>query len=219
MAYYRSNYSKTNKPKSKTAYVPGQPSKRPYQSPAKASKESSERPNATNKPAPVPQRAPPPRPRPAPKPKLPAIVVSKEKDLLIRSLQVRWWYVIPDWPDPDSDYASAVHSLPLVDKDWDKVKAVTGFPGLFQDQRGVIYDLRDQSTCPTYRNLAEKTESELEMLLLAALQNQVAQLRAQQDYDPALARKLEERAAALLSKDAGEKMETGEDMDAEAAEP
>lgn len=219
MAYYRSNYSKSNKPKSKTAYVPGQPSKRPYQSPQKATKESSDRVTSPSKPVPVPQRPPQPRPKPAPKPKLPDIVVSKEKDLLIRSLQVRWWYVIPDWPDPDTDYAPAVHSLPLVDKDWDKVKPVGGFPGLFQDQRGTIYDLRDQSTCPTYRNLAEKTEAELEMLLLAALQNQVAQLRAQQDYDTALATKLEERAAAILNKDAGEKMETGEEMETEAAEP
>lgn len=207
MAYYRSNYSKANKPKAKTAYVPGQPAKRPYQSYQKGGKEPngpSYTPTKTVPPAP--QRTAP-QPPVRPKPKLPDIVVSKEKDQLIRSLQVRWWYVIPDWPDPDTDYAAAVHSIPLVDKDWERVKPVTGFSGLFQDQRGTIYDLRDQSTCPTYRNLAEKTESELEMLLLAALQNQLAQLRAQPGFDAGLAEKLEERVVAMLNKDAGEKME------------
>ena len=246
MAYYRSSYSKYNKPKSKPAF--SQQGKRSYQSPQKAGYTPPESQpaktyspnNAAQQGRPAPKRPPNPPPpapapaRPKPKPKLPDIVVSKEKDQLIRSLQVRWWYVIPDWPDPDTEYAVplATQSLKLAtDKDLGceagvvKVKRVGGFPGLFQDQRGTIYDLRDKSTCPTYRSLAEKTETELEMLLLAALQNQVAQLTAQSGYDVGLAQKLEERIAAIINKDAcveEEKMEEdpGElgEMETEAAD-
>ena len=48
------------------------------------------------------------------RPKAPEIVVSKEKDQLIRSLQVRWWYVIPEWPDPDCDYITELQENKLI---------------------------------------------------------------------------------------------------------
>lgn len=55
----------------------------------------------------------------------------------------------------------------------------------------------------TYRNLAEKEESELEMLLLAALQNQVRELKEQQDCDETLVQRLEARIEAIINKDEG----------------
>ena len=146
-------------------------------------------------------------------PKALGLEVSKEKDSLIRALQVRWWYFLPDWPLPDTDYSKVLteKGLKVVpDRDLgseikeegvkDKVKPIGGFPGLFQNCRGRIYDLRDKDTCPSYYNLAEKTEEELEGMLLGALRGQLAVLRTQTAVDEALAAKLDEKITAITSK-------------------
>lgn len=146
-------------------------------------------------------------------PKILEPAVSKEKDALIRALQVRWWYILPDWPLPGTDFAQVLQERQLKvvpDRELgseireenvkDKVKPIGGFPGLFQNRRGRIYDLRDKDSCPSYHNLAEKQESELEELLLMALKCQLEILRAQPVVDDALAAKLEERIASIVNK-------------------
>ena len=76
--------------------------------------------------------------RPPPKP---VVTVPKEKDALIRSIQIRWWYLLPDWPESDVDYTPSLleKGLKLVpDRELssdvretgvvDRVKTVGGFP-------------------------------------------------------------------------------------------
>lgn len=122
---------------------------------------------------------------------------------LVTKILVRWWYVLPDWP-PQMDYASLLHSsqLRLVDSaNWltepqfdahgrEKVRELAGYRGVFQNSKGILFDLRDKSTCPSFNNLFAKTAGELKKLLLTALENQLGELQRQADADPKLVKEL-----------------------------
>lgn len=121
---------------------------------------------------------------------------------LVTKILVRWWYVLPDWPPP-TDYAPllAARSLRLVDTSvWlqepqlsegrEKVREVCGFTGVFQNSKGVLFDFREKSTCPSFNNLFAKPTSELRRLLATALEKQLEELGAQPDCDPKLAKQL-----------------------------
>lgn len=123
-------------------------------------------------------------------------------DLVTRIL-VRWWYVLPEWPAP-ADYGQGLEERnlrhvdsanwllePVVDdKGREKVREVSGYPGVFQNSKGVLFDLRDKSDCPTFNNLFSRPVSELKKLLTKALETQLADLVAQPDHDAKLAKEL-----------------------------
>jgi hypothetical protein len=126
----------------------------------------------------------------------------RSKADLVTKVLVRWWYVLPDWP-PAADYAPllAAKNLRLVDSGaWlqepqfdqgrEKVREVPGYAGVFQNSKGLLFDLRDQSTCPSFSNLFAKPVSELRRLLATALEKQLEELKAQPDCDPKLAKQL-----------------------------
>lgn len=140
-------------------------------------------------------------------------VVDAEKDAVVRALQSRWWYALPAWPDSECDYGLMLEERGLklaTERDLgldvkeegvkDRVRAITGFPGLYQSRRGRIYDLRDKAICPSYHNLAEKSLPQLEEWLLTALRAQLAELTAQPEHDTALADSLSVKIQALLLK-------------------
>jgi len=140
-------------------------------------------------------------------------VVDAEKDAVVRALQSRWWYALPAWPAPECDYGRMLEERGLKlasDRDLgldmkeegvkDRVRAITGFPGLYQSRRGRIYDLRDKAACPSYYNLAEKPLPQLEEWLLTALRAQLTELTALPEHDPVLASSLSTKIQALLLK-------------------
>lgn len=133
-------------------------------------------------------------------------VISKEKDAVLRALQSRWWYALPPWPDPQVDYTASLDKKGLtVDSDSkeetkEKVQQIAGFPGLFFNARGRIYDLRDKETCPSYHNLAEKPLEELEELLLTALKGQLKELVEIQEHDKDLEEILNKKIQAMIDK-------------------
>jgi hypothetical protein len=122
---------------------------------------------------------------------------------LVTKILVRWWYVLPDWP-PHTDYIPllAAKNLRLVDASiWlqepqfdpqgrEKVREVSGFEGVFQNSKGLLFDFRDKTTCPSFNNLYEKPTSELRRLLATALAKQLEELKAQPDCDLKLAKQL-----------------------------
>lgn len=87
------------------------------------------------------------------------------KGKLIRSLLARWWYAY-EWPDP----ACLPATTP---KHYD---ALDGIPGVYictsGDEVGNIKDYRDHETAPCFRNLAKKSATELQEMLLNAIQRQ-----------------------------------------------
>lgn len=139
-------------------------------------------------------------------------VVDAEKDAVVRALQSRWWYALPAWPETECNYAQMLEErgLKLAERDLgvevkeegvkDRVRAITGFPGLYQSRRGRIYDLRDKSVCPSYHNLAEKPLPQLEEWLLSALRAQLAELTTLPEHDSVLASALSAKIQALLYK-------------------
>jgi hypothetical protein len=92
-----------------------------------------------------------------------------EKGKLVQALLCRWWYAMT-WPDPSS--------LPLEPPK--NADTLDGFPGVYiytkGESVGKLLDLRDKSTCPCFNNFARKSASELQSLLLAAIQKQKEEL-------------------------------------------
>jgi len=92
-----------------------------------------------------------------------------EKGKLVQALLCRWWYAIK-WPDPSS--------LPLEPPK--NADALDGFPGVYVytkgESVGKLLDLRDRTTCPCFNNFARKPASELQQLLLTAIQKQKEEL-------------------------------------------
>lgn len=90
------------------------------------------------------------------------------KGLLIQRLLCRWWYAV-DWPKLDKDYKPPIGYEPL-----------DGFPGVFvctsSSNAGHLLDTRDMEQCPSFKNYARKPASELQTLLLKALEEQKRQL-------------------------------------------
>ena len=87
------------------------------------------------------------------------------KGKLIQIILVRWWYAI-QWPqageigEPPSGY-----------------ETLDGYPGVFvgtsSETLGNILDKRNPKTCPCFKNLKKKNSSELKMLCIKALEEQV----------------------------------------------
>lgn len=127
----------------------------------------------------------------------------RSKADLVTKVLVRWWYALPDWP-PLTDYAPllAARRLRLVETSaWlqeaqldsqgrEKVREVSGFVGVYQNSKGMLFDFRDKSTCPSFNNLFAKSATELRRLLATALEKQLEELKAQPDCDPKLAKQL-----------------------------
>mmetsp|Transcript_13042 Transcript_13042/g.19525 ORF Transcript_13042/g.19525 Transcript_13042/m.19525 type:complete len:305 (+) Transcript_13042:132-1046(+) len=92
------------------------------------------------------------------------LYAKSKKGKLISELLRRWWYAF-SWPD-----ASVVNKVP---PNCDKFD---GFPGVFVvtqgEEVGKIVDMRDQSACPCFRNMALKPSKELKELLLKAIEEQ-----------------------------------------------
>jgi len=93
------------------------------------------------------------------------LYAKSKKGKLISELLCRWWYVMT-WPDPASVTDDTPPNCDVLD----------GFPGVFittsGDDTGKIMDMRDDSTCPNFINMAKKSSEELKELLLKAVQEQ-----------------------------------------------
>ena len=122
---------------------------------------------------------------------------------LVTKILVRWWYGLPDWPvakdyamelaDKNLRHVDAANWLlePTVDeKGREKVREVSGYPGVFQNSKGLLFDLRDKHDSPTFSALFSKSTSELRRLLTKALEAQLAELTSQPDFDAKLAKEL-----------------------------
>ena len=72
----------------------------------------------------------------------------KTKFELIREILKRWWYGMPEWPNPNHDYTPDLKARnlrlvdeekwvdsPIVENGLEKVKAVLGFPGVFVNSK------------------------------------------------------------------------------------
>lgn len=78
------------------------------------------------------------------------------KENLVNEVGVRWWYVLPEWPPKNFDYQPKLKEMKLrkvnpdkfnFEADVDshgnlKVCEVDHYPGVFQDSKGKLYDLR-----------------------------------------------------------------------------
>lgn len=120
----------------------------------------------------------------------------KTKFQLIREILKRWWYGLPQWPNPETTYTTALKEkglrlvskenwqiAPLVENGEEKVLEVPGFPGVFRNSKGQLHDLRDNSTKPSFRNLKKKEIKQLAMLLKVCLKNQIRALRDSEYYE------------------------------------
>lgn len=109
------------------------------------------------------------------------------KEQLVADILCRWWYVLPDWPPANFDYAPVLvaKGLRLVPLDrWEdepdldkagnmKCYALTQFQGLFRDATGGLRDLRPLEGKPCFSQLIHKSDKELNALLSAALTKQM----------------------------------------------
>jgi len=105
----------------------------------------------------------------------------RSKADLVTKVLVRWWYALPDWLlSPNTPLSSQQ----VDSQSREKVREVSGFTGVFQNSKGVLFDFRDKSTCPSFNNLFAKSSTELRRLLTTALEKQLEELKAQTDCDP-----------------------------------
>jgi hypothetical protein len=92
-----------------------------------------------------------------------------DKGRLSQEILCRWWYAYT-WPDPKT----------LPKKPPDNYDCLDGFPGVYVctagDDVGKILDKRDASQTPSFANMAKKTASELQEMLLKALERQKQEL-------------------------------------------
>ena len=98
-----------------------------------------------------------------------------DKGLLIQRLLCRWWYAYT-WPDLDHP-VKPIPDLKLYD-------SLDGFPGVYigtaAEVVGQLYDTRDLTQAPSFRNFARKSSGELQQLLIAAIEEQKRQLHLHQ---------------------------------------
>jgi hypothetical protein len=98
-----------------------------------------------------------------------------DKGLLIQRLLCRWWYAYT-WPDLDNP----VKPIP----DLKQYDTLDGFPGVYigtsVEVVGQLYDARDLSAAPSFRNFAQKSSAELQQLLITAIEEQKRQLLSHQ---------------------------------------
>lgn len=116
-----------------------------------------------------------------------------KKQNLVAKLLCRWWYVMPDWPPQDMDWAAALerqgcrcvpveamHMEPEYDeRGLRKVFAVADWPGLYRDEQGRLVDVRPVEGRPSYDQFMKRSELELFKLLMTAYERQLAELEAQ----------------------------------------
>ena len=92
-----------------------------------------------------------------------------KKGQLVQKLLCRWWYAVT-WPDPAA----------LPDKPPKRYDVLQGFQGVYVctsgDDVGKILDMRDKTDRPSFQNYAKKPASELQELLITALENQKKEL-------------------------------------------
>ena len=112
---------------------------------------------------------------------------------IVQKILIRWWYGLPDWPPENYDYRPALRASNLyllkdvieVSPYLSKKQVVVeleGYPGIFQDRSGNLYDLRPQHLCPSYNNLIQKSTKELIFILIRCLENQLSSLLGTSDY-------------------------------------
>lgn len=93
-----------------------------------------------------------------------------DKGKLIQSVLARWWYAY-SWPSAEAISRSTPKNYTALD----------GFPGVYictsGSDVGKFKDFRDHSTAPNFKNFARKPSSELQELLLKAIENQRKALR------------------------------------------
>ena len=98
-----------------------------------------------------------------------------DKGLLIQRLLCRWWYAYT-WPDLEHP-VKPIPDLKLYD-------SLDGFPGVYigtaAEVVGQLYDTRDLTQAPSFRNFALKPSGELQQLLIAAIEEQKRQLHLHQ---------------------------------------
>lgn len=121
--------------------------------------------------------------------KKPASKSYLSRENLVSEVGARWWYVLPEWPPKDYDYSKKLAENGLrevlaekfsFEPETDssgrrKVWMVEAYPGVFQDSKGQLYDMRPQETCPSINNLMKKSVQELKELAIAAIQKQLEQ--------------------------------------------
>jgi hypothetical protein len=109
------------------------------------------------------------------------------KEKLVADLLCRWWYVLPEWPPANFDYASELdkNNLRVVGLDhWEeepdqdskgrvKCYAISQYRGLFRDAFQKLHDLRPLEGKPCFTELAKKSEKELSSLLVQAVSKQL----------------------------------------------
>ena len=117
------------------------------------------------------------------------------KEQLVADLLCRWWYVLPDWPPADVDYAAKLKEshLRLVTLDmWEteqdvdpagfmKCYALSQYKGLFRDAQGRLNDMRPLQGKPCYSEFIKRSDSELRTLISSAISKQVEILSASPD--------------------------------------
>jgi len=109
------------------------------------------------------------------------------KENLVSELGARWWYVMPEWPPNGYNYTPGLKQQGLrlvaserfaVEPETDtkglkKVIVLEGYPGVFQDSKGKLYDLRPQESCPSITNFMKKDTTDLKLLITKAINAQL----------------------------------------------
>jgi len=149
----------------------------------------------------------------------------KEKQEYVEEVLKRWWYVLPEWPPADFDYAPILESESLRKVDislWKlepevdenglrKAYELEWFKGIFKDYKGKTHDFRPRESCPSYSNLITKTKADLIEMLKIALDEQLKELNNSDVYDEkcqqAIIKELVEMKEKINSMKLGDKID------------
>lgn len=138
--------------------------------------------------------------------------LDENKAQIVNKILIRWWYGLPDWPPVDYDYTSALkaRNLCLISEGKNEspslsgglvaVVEIEGYPGIFQDRIGKLYDLRPAHLCPSYNNLMQNSTKELIFILIRCLENQLDELLTTSNYSIILADSLRQEISACYNK-------------------
>lgn len=106
---------------------------------------------------------------------------------LVDEFAKRWWYALPIWPPADFDYNAqlSANNLEAVEQNKLKEKSssgqervcqVEGYPGVYRDAKGRLYDMRPQESMPSLQNFQKMNVRDLQGLLAKAYDEQQKQL-------------------------------------------
>jgi len=111
---------------------------------------------------------------------------------------------MPEWPPKDMDYAPALKAkslrkvdllvwklVPEEENGLKKVFEISGYPGLFKNEAGDLFDVRPRDSCPSHDNLMKKSTKELATMLVTALKNQCQELKNSEHCDNELLKELQ----------------------------